>query len=343
MDDAMSEGFNAARAPMLYQRSGRVPVSSLVIAAFVLIPLGLLLGGLYSAAMVFLPFIKLRALVTFFAGAGVGAIAGTMCYRLKYRSGLFAFLTILGFTTIAYYTCWAVHPALIGVQRFNLDASGFVTTALFGFEPRNIVNWIAQVYANGLWDLGGGGLKGIWLAAVWLIEFGVIFVASIITGMATYGNKPFCESCNRWNEEMEDLAVLPVSTTDPAWQRIRGGDFEALKKLQIIPDQQASYVELRLADCPTCDQSDYLSAIGIALTVDDGELKKNESDIFRHLSVTRAQRDQIVAFAEAMAEAVREMNEAEEELEDPTEDASGDLSPYEQTGEVDGPGDLGRG
>ncbi|MEL6108691.1 MAG: hypothetical protein AAFU85_22015, partial [Planctomycetota bacterium] len=310
------------------------------IAAAVLIPLALLLGFLYSASTVFLPFVKLRALVTFFAGAGLGLIAGTLCYRLKYRSGLFAFLTIFGFTSIAYYTCWAVHPALIGLQRYDLNTADFIATALFGFEPTTIVNWIGHVYGQGLWDLGGGPMKGLWLAVIWLIEFGVIFATSIATGMATYGNKPFCESCNRWNEETEDLAVLPVSTSDPAWSKIRGGDFDALKRLQIVPDQQASYVELRLADCPTCDQSDYLSAIGITLTVDDGELKKNESDIFRHLTVTRAQRDQIVTFAEAMAEAVREMNEAEDESEEPDEGVSQEFSPGESTDAPDRPGDV---
>ena len=335
-----SEALEVAsgRAPMLYQRSGRVPVSSLVIAAVVLIPLSLLLGTLYSAAMVYLPFVKLRGLVTFFAGAGLGFIAGTLVYRLKYRSGLFAFLTILGFTTLSYYTCWAVHPALVGLRFDELGGANFVATLLEGFDPMVVAQWVGWLYDNGLWDMGGGPLKGWWLAGIWLIEFGMIFGMSVVTGMGTYGNRPFCEQCNCWNEETEDLAVLPVSTSDPAWPRVRNGDFDALKKLQIVPNQEAAYVELRLADCPTCDQSDYLSAIGITLTVDDGEVKKNEDDIFRHLSVTRAQRDEIVGFAEAMAEAVREMSEAEVELDESDRDADG----MDEGGEAE-PGDVARG
>ncbi|MEO1526013.1 MAG: hypothetical protein AAFX06_11295 [Planctomycetota bacterium] len=345
MNEAVSDDLNmaSARAPMLYQPSGRVPVTSLVAAAAVLIPLALVLGFLYSAAMVYLPYVKLRGLVTFFSGAGLGFIAGTLCYRLKYRSRLFAFLTILGFTSIAYYTCWAVHPGLVGLKFDGLAMPDFIAIVLAGFDPLFIAKWIGMLYDDGLWNMGGGKMKGLWLVAIWLIEFGMIFGTSIAGGMKTYGKKPFCEICNSWNDETEDLAVLPVSTDDPAWTRVRNGDFDALKKLQIVPDQQATYVELRLADCPTCDQSDYLSAIGITLTVDEGEIKKNESDIFRHLTVTRTQREEIVAFAEAMAEAVREMSEADDEFDEQEaseEATTDDVNPYEPPGET---GETGRG
>lgn len=45
-------------APELYKASGRVSPASLTVAAVILIPLGILLGAIYSAAVVYLPFIK---------------------------------------------------------------------------------------------------------------------------------------------------------------------------------------------------------------------------------------------------------------------------------------------
>lgn len=304
---------NLLAAPQRYRRSGKVSPASLAIAALVLVPLGLILGVLYSAAVVYLPFIKLRGLITFFMGAGIGAIAGNLCYRLKYRNGLLAFLTIMGFTAIAYYASWAVHPALVfGVGQLG-DA--FLPVAIQGFDPRIIIGWMNAVFTDGIWAMGGGGnaLSGWGAVVVWIIEAGLIFGAAGVAGMGAYGNRPFCENCYQWNDETEELAVLPVSTHDPAWNSIRSGHFDALTKLQISDHQEDGYVELRLAECPTCDENDYLSAIGIELTVENGEVKKKETDIFRHLSITHAQRDEVVAFAEAMAAAVEEMKEAEAE------------------------------
>ncbi|MEM0926476.1 MAG: hypothetical protein AAGJ83_10600 [Planctomycetota bacterium] len=309
-------------APALYKASGRVSPTSLTLAAVILIPLGILLGAIYSAAVVYLPFIKLRGLVTVGTGFVLGGIAGKLCYRLKYRSKFFAVLTILGFISIAYYSSWAVHPALFfGLDQLGNDA---IPTMLNGFDPRVIISWMEAIYQNGLWGMGGGNaMSGIAVVAIWLLEAGIIFGFGYVTGVTSYGIRPFCEQCNCWNDETQDLAVLPVSMTDPAWLQIRNGNFDALRKLQIDENRNSSYVELRLADCSACEESDYLSAIGITLSVDNGELKKNETYIFKHLSITRLQRDEIVEFAEAMAAAVEEMNQIDEEelAEDDAADA----------------------
>lgn len=307
--------------PALYRRSGKVSPASLTLAAMVLVPLGIVFGVAYSAAVVYLPFIKLRGLVTFFAGAGMGALAGGLCYRLKYRNVLFVFLTILGFTAIAYYASWAVHPALVlGAGQLG-DA--FVPVMIQGFDPGMIAGWIRGIFAEGIWAVGGGGgaLSGWPVVLVWVVEAGLLFGTSLVTGMGAYGNRPFCENCHVWNDETEELANLPVSTTDPAWAKVRGGDISALRKLQISDAGDDTYVELRLAECPSCDENDYLSALGIRLIMEDGQLKKKETDIFRHLSITREQRNEIVEFAEAMAAAVEEMKAAEAEA---FADASGE-------------------
>jgi hypothetical protein len=330
-----------ADAPPLYRRSGKVSPFSLTIAALLLVPLGVLLGAAYSAAVVYLPFIKLRGLITFFFGVLLGAIAGRLCYSLKYRSGMLTALTVIGFASVAYYTCWAVHPALVlGPAKLQ---DGFVPLLLQGFDPRVIWWWMNQVFQEGIWQVGAGGgaLSGWAVVVVWLIECGVIYAMAFVTGMGAYGNTPFCEHCHRWNNETEDLAVLPVSTTDPAWNQIRNGNFDALKKLQVVSGQQNAYVELRLAECPTCDESDFLSAIGIHLEMNDGQLKKKENDIFRHLSISRQQHDEILAFAEAMAEAVKEMNATEfEQASSSSDEASAGKNSAEDWDDTDPDQDL---
>ncbi len=102
MSDGISSAYQSplAGTPTIYRRSGKVSPVSMTLAAVVLIPLGRVLGIAHSAAVVYLPFIKLRGLVTFFAGMGLGVIAGGLCYKLKFRNLIMTLLVILGFTTV---------------------------------------------------------------------------------------------------------------------------------------------------------------------------------------------------------------------------------------------------
>ena len=182
MSETFSSDFSppVMVGPVTYQPSGKVPPSSLVIAAAVLIPLGILFGAAYSAAVVYLPFIKFRGLVTFFVGAGIGVVAGGLCYRLKYRSRMMAFLTIFGFTAVAYYASWAVHPALvIGPGQLG---KGFVPVLIQGFDPGTILAWMKGIFNDGIWGMGGGGALSGWLAvAFWIVEAGLISTDEIVS------------------------------------------------------------------------------------------------------------------------------------------------------------------
>ncbi|TWU04636.1 hypothetical protein [Stieleria varia] len=304
-----SPSVNPLSAPVLYKHSGKVPVGSMVLAACILVPLAILMGVVYSAAVVYLPFIKLRGLITLLYGGALGAIAGWLAYQLKFRNNLVVMLMGLAFAFVSYYSAWAVHPALVISmdEGFNSDV---IVAAIVGFLPQMILGWMEFIYTQGLWGMGNGGnaVSGFGAVAIWLFEAAVIFGTAWVARSAAYGDRPFCEICNRWTDETQELAVLPVSTADPAWQQVRMGNLDALKKLQISTHNTSSYVELRMAECPTCESNDFLSAIGITLTVKDGNVQKNESPIFRHMSITDAQREEITDFATAMAEAVAELS-----------------------------------
>ena len=313
----VSDSVNPLSSPNLYQHSGKVPATSLVIAAVVLIPLAILLGVIYSAAVVWIPFIKLRGCVTVVYGLGLGGIAGALAYQLKFRNHIIVFLMALSFVSLSYYTSWAVHPAFVYSLDFGFDAD-FFATFVIGFMPQVIVSWMMQIYADGLWAMNANGnaIAGFGAVAIWLIEAGVIFGGALVTSGAAYGNRPFCEICDRWTDETQELAILPVSKKDPAWQQVRAGDLDGLKKLQIQSDDASSYVELRLAECPTCDSNDFLSAIGITLTMNNGNVQKNESPVFRHMTITDAQREEILGFAQALASAVADLGDEPDDDDD---------------------------
>ncbi len=295
-----------ATTPEIYKHSGKVPVSGLMLALIILVPAAVVLGIIYSAAVVYIPFVKLRGIATFFYGGALGALTGTVCYHAKFRSHFFVLLTTLAVAFLSYYTSWAVHPAFLAMSQGE-SLGDVIPVAIVGFMPNVILGWAQLIFEEGIWGMGGGAIKGWSIVGVWVLEALIIFGTALAAKMV-YGNTPFCEDCNCWTEETKELAQLPVSPEDPAWQQFAQGNLDAVKKLQIAQDLP-QYVELQLAACPSCTNSDFISAVGVTLTANkEGEIEKHESDIVRHMRITHGQKDEIQQFAVAMAEAVAEMS-----------------------------------
>ncbi|QDT10350.1 hypothetical protein [Planctomycetes bacterium K23_9] len=296
-----------------YKHSGRVPVSGLILSLVVLVPIAVLLGAIYSGAVVWVPFIKLRGLLTCFYGGAIGGIVGTVCRAMKFRSTLFVSLMTLLIVAISYYASWASHQAFV-IWRFDGMSDDVTASAIAGFLPQNIYEWASYIHDNGLWAMGknGNAMSGIGVCVLWAVELLTILGVAWVS-RATYGTAPFCENCNQWTQETRELAELPVSPDDPAWQKFAAGDLDAVKRLQVVQNVP-QYVELQLAACGTCQESDYVSAVGITLVTDkEGEITKKEDDIVRHLHISRAQRDELQQFAVMMAEAVDAMDEETDE------------------------------
>lgn len=298
--------------PEIYKHSGKVPPSGLMLAAVILIPAAIILGILYSAAVVYIPFIKLRGIATFFYGGALGALSGTVCYQAKFRSHFFVLLTTLGVTLLSYYVSWGIHPAMLAMWNGeNMD--DVISVAIMGLRPDFVIGWARFIFDNGLWGMNANNAISGWaVVALWAVEALIIFGVALAAKM-TYGNAPFCEDCNEWTEETKELANLPVSPEDPAWQQFAGGNLDAVKKLQ-ISQETPQYVELQLAACPSCTNSDFISAVGVTLSVNnDGDLQKQENDIVRHLHISHQQKDEMVEFAAAMNQAVAEMEDDEDD------------------------------
>lgn len=298
--------------PEIYKHSGRVPISGMMLALVILVPAAIVLGIIYSAAVVYIPFVKLRGIASFFYGGALGALTGTVCYHAKFRSHLIVLLATLGVAFLSYYVSWAVHAAFLALSQGESMAD-VIPMAIVGLLPNFIFAWAQYIFENGIWGMGAGGAISGWrVVGLWVMEALIIFGTALAAKMV-YGNAPFCEDCNGWTEETKELAQLPVSPTDPAWQQFAQGNLDAIKKLQIVQDVP-QYVELQLAACPSCTNSDFISAVGVTLTANkEGEIQKHESDIVRHLRITHEQKEEIQRFAVAMAEAVEAMSDEEED------------------------------
>ncbi|QDT05353.1 hypothetical protein K227x_37530 [Rubripirellula lacrimiformis] len=304
----MNEVEYSRTAVSRYRHSGRVPVSGLVIAFAVLVPAAVVIGILYSGAVVYLPFLKLRCLLTLAYGGLLGTLVGWTCRWTKFRSHFFVAGMVILTTMVSFYVAWAVHCAwyISSADGFSDDV---VNAAIVGFDPRSIYGWGQYIFENGLWFKNGKPHDGWEAVAGWIIEAAIVFVTAF-WARKSYGNAPFCEDCEQWTVETNEMAALPVSSTDPAWQMVGTGDVAAFRRLK-FSESSTDFVELQLASCPSCSSSDYLSAVAVKLKLNkDGELVKKESDLFRSMPISSDQKAEVIEFCDQMAEAQRIMNEA---------------------------------
>lgn len=301
----------------VYRHSGRVPVVGLILCSLVFLPLALVGGALYSAAMVFLPFIKLKWLISLLFASGVGIVVGKTCEKVKVRNRGFVMLAAVATMGIAYYVSWGVQRFWLVVGELGFDGAleqvGFVDLL-----PLSLAAWVTWLFDNGLWSMRGGAdtIKGWFLVALWAIEAGTLFIASWMLALGTYGFRPFCEACERWTTLDVGIAELPVDADDPAWAEVRDGRFEGLRHLKLQPAEDR-LVRIDLATCPECDAGDHVLISGVVYGIDkEGNVTATETPIIEYLHVSREKTNELREFAAEMNEAVELMRaDVEEESE----------------------------
>lgn len=290
-----------------YSASGMVPPTAWIMVAVLLLPIAAIAGMLYSAGIVHVPMVKLRWVGSVGLGWVIGTLAAKVCYWGKVRSRLFAVVTVIVGFAVAYYCAWGIHRTLLVMG--NIGAANRGVFVLQGFLPTEIAGWMAALVKNG----NAEGVSGFALIVVWLVEFGSIAYFTKTSFSTVWENRPFCEACDRWNEPAESLLHLPVSPDDPAWQSVREGWLDSLKKLKMKENANET-VAMTLSSCPTCDRSHYLTATGIGWqTNKEGEAKLIESNIFQSMAVTPAQINELRELGDLLDEAYQEMNQEPDE------------------------------
>lgn len=291
-----------------YSASGMVPPTAWILVIIVLAPICAIAGMLYSAGIVHVPMVKLRWIGSVGLGWVIGMVAAKVCRWGKVRSPLFAIAAVIVGFIVAYYSAWGVHRTLLVMGK--VAAANPLVFALQGFLPNEIASWMAMLVKNG----NAEGITGFALILVWVIEFGSIAYFTKTTFTSVWDDRPFCETCDRWNEPSESLLQLPVSPDDPAWQTVREGWLDSIRKLKMKENANET-VAITISSCPNCDRSHYLTASGIGwLTGPTGEVTFVESRIFDYMSVTPAQIKELKELGELLDEAYQELNQEPEGL-----------------------------
>lgn len=286
-----------------YTPSGLVPVSAWIMVAIILIPLAAISGMIYCAAMVFIPMLKLRWIGSVGLGWALGMLAATVCRWGKVRSRMFAVLAAVLAFFVAYYAAWGVHRTLFAAIELGADAR-LGQVFVLGFLPTEIVDWMSKLVRGG----GVARFAGLPLIGIWLVEAGAIAYFTRATFLVAVSDGPFCERCDCWNAEPQPLATLPVSPSDPAWQRVAEVGPDAIRKLQLKEDA-SEMVTLSVSSCPQCDRSNYLSAAGGGWESNEqGDGSFQNIQILRNMAVTPQQIEEIKQLGEMLEEAYQELH-----------------------------------
>ena len=130
-------------------------------------------------------------------------------------------------------------------------------------------------YHRGFWTLknvgekGGDPVRGIFLAAIWLAEAATIVGVAAWTAWRGISSQPFCETCNRWTTtEVSVRRLMPSGSEAKSLELLKAGELAALDDFAPAPAGAGAYLQLDLALCPTCQQSNFLSIYNCQQTVD---------------------------------------------------------------------------
>jgi hypothetical protein len=246
-----------------YRHSGSISYSGILIASAAGVATAVVLGVIYSFAIVNIPFAKLHFVLTMFYGTLIGFAVGWGAKVGKIRSVFIAAAYGFACGLVGLYVAWAVDLIARVILPGNLPIS--IWSA---FSPDVLLDYMKQFYDQGAWGMRGGeNLKGPFLGVIWVAEAIVIVGGAAFFAPMRIKDHPFCEACSQWTTIRPvgtNLSLRNAETTLPA---LLSGEVAALSKFSAADTEQL-YLQLELASCPSCDESHYLSLFQVAKSID---------------------------------------------------------------------------
>lgn len=174
----------------------------LVLCAIVASGITLFLGYGYSMLTLFIPIVYLNVILTIVFGFGMGYLCYFLChfFRIKKNSERLAIFLLAAF--IGYYANWIVyvHFAMEGYP----SPSTFISNLHLFYRPDIVINILAAVTDEGMWDMFGAQVNGFVLVGIWMIEALIIFFLVYKVNKEQVA-RPFSEVENKWFPEFELL------------------------------------------------------------------------------------------------------------------------------------------
>ena len=262
-----------------YRHSGQLNLSGVFAALSAGMVVGAVLGVVYSATVIFVPFVKLRGLACVFYGIGMGAAPAVLLKKLKVRN-LPISLAVVGVATLlSFYISWASWEAI--VLRDWSRAPSFVELVA---NPVEVVRLAEVINEGGTWSIGGSTYspnvttntneKGTFLLIIWIIEAATIFGGALTTVKVMLHQLPFCEKCNQWCAGPKLVRTTASTDAKLLKSKLEAGDFAYVSGLP-APAGGESF-EFNRHRCEKCQELNTLSVLSRSIKKDKkGKIRGN--------------------------------------------------------------------
>ncbi len=255
-----------------YQHSGQINAGGLLAALGVGTIAGVVLGGIYAVAVIFIPFIKLNFLLCLFYGIALGLVPAKLLRTMKVRN-LPISLVIVGIVTLlSYYFCWATWEKVVARNEEDFPSLVEIVT-----RPKLVYDIAAAINEHGTWSMSESSkeaMSGTALLVVWGIEAATIFIAALLTAKSLLGEKPFCEKCEKWCIGPKTLRITAPVEDNTLRMKLEAGDLAYVATLP--PPNSGQSLEFQRHLCDGCKQLTTLSVVKRSVNRDKkGRTKAN--------------------------------------------------------------------
>lgn len=232
-----------------YEHSGAVGLGPALLPALG-IPSVIILGLMYSYAMVYSPFVILNLLIICAYGFGLSFVMVLVGKASKCRSVPLLMLMGLAIGVFALYAEWAAFESAL-ISKISEDGdhvAGFFDRLL---NPEGMWAFALLINENGWRSISGTTPTGLVLWITWGIEAVIVVGATTLGAVGSIADEVFCEECGQWCEDHSHV-LLTFPEDDAAFERVVEGDINALTALDPPFEGQPAYLQVELKQCVEC-------------------------------------------------------------------------------------------
>ena len=324
----------------VYKPSGGFGVSTFLYLLISFVPAAVW-AFVYAYGLHYIPYVILGFFLAGLFGKGIGVL-GTVVIKWGHcRNPLLAgfvavVLCVFGLTAKHYvqYGLWLTKEA-DAILKLEIK-KGTIKPADAEVARKEIRIWIAkkvsflghfQERAEEGFTIDRKPITRGLIYLVWAIELGVVLVSclSFLFSPVRAARKPYSEQLGMWANETEEALHLPISSNEMV-EQIKSAT--SVGELMAIPipkaDNPKLFASYRVHSVPGVEmEGAYLSVSLCEISLDDeGNEKKNESELVNYAILTADQRVQLLENASLMKEALADYRRAmvEGSLADDEED-----------------------
>lgn len=267
----------------LYRHSGDFSILGIVLASTIGMVSAIFLGIIYSFATVNIPVSKFHILLVLLFGLCIGWMAAWGAKAGKIRNCYMAMANGFFCGLIGLYVAWGTHylTSVVIPNKMQINV-------LSAYSPSVVAVHLKFIYEKGIWPIDKGKVPGYVVIAFWSLE--ALIIVGISTFLAPYliRHRPFCERCDCWTDIKLEIKNLSLSGAGENLKALLSGDLTSLKYFKPANNEPLS-LELELATCPTCAETQCLTIYQVKKTLENkGKMKVKRTALVRNMLIDAA-------------------------------------------------------